>query len=168
MQAITVLASKVSEAVAKTGRSYKICELNYKTEEGKVKGMRIFGFGPQKSVFDIAAKSEKGDVLNAVFEQDDKGYWRFGNLESTGQKREATVEAVAPQPSTPSRSGNWETTEERAARQILIVRQSSASTAVALSEANKSKSSVEDIIKVAKEIEAYVLGKPAVQSGEVE
>lgn len=165
-QRITVLKSAVVTQEGKKG-PYKVVELGYKTEEGKVKGMRIMPFGSQKAVFDVAAQAEKGDVLNASFQQNDKGFWEFGSLEVTGEKVSEAQPASSTGGST-AKGGNWETKEERAARQVLIVRQSSASTAVAFVEATKLKASIEDVIKLAKEIEAYVLGQPAAQTGEVQ
>lgn len=167
-QRITVLKSEVVKATGKNGKPYQVAELGYKTEEGKVKGMRIMPFGDQKAIFDVAAQAEKGDVLEAQFHQNEKGYWEFQSLEVTGEKS-TTSEAVGTTGSSKpaAKGGNWETSEERAARQVLIVRQSSISSAVALVEATKLKASTEDVIKIAKEFEAYVLGQPAVQTGEV-
>ena len=51
---------------------------------------------------------------------------------------------------------NYETKEERAARQVYIIRQSSLSTAVELLGQGKS---VADVIATAKQFEAYVFSK---------
>lgn len=166
-QKITVLKSAVVSATGRNGKPYKVCELGYKTEEGKVKGMRIMPFDDQKAVFDVAAQAEKGDVLEATFRQNEKGYWEFGSLEVTGEKV-TSAEAAEPQKRPNQTGGNWETKEERAARQVLIVRQSSVSSSIAFFEVSKTKPTVEDVIKVAKEIEAYVMGQPAAQTGEVQ
>ena len=56
---------------------------------------------------------------------------------------------------------NYETKEERAARQVLIVKQSSLSTAVsALAVGAKSTPSAADVIAYAKQLEQYVMGVP--------
>lgn len=156
MSRITVLKQAV---VVPEGKKYKVCELGYKTDDGKVKGMRIFGFGDHKAVFDVASTLQAGDVVDAQFKQNDKGYWEFAELTKTGLKADQTAAPTA----TPAR-GNWETPEERAQRQIMIVRQSSLSNAVTLAAGNKEKAGPDDIIGVAKIFEAYVLDKP---TGEV-
>lgn len=164
MSKLVVLKSNV---VIPEGKKYKVCELSYKTEEGKVKSMKIFGFAEQKAVFDVAASAAKGDVLEATFKQNEKGYWEFGSLANTGEKQ-----GTEDSPKTGSggaRTGNWETPEERAARQVLIVRQSSFGSAVAYAESQKLKVSIDEVIGLAQQIEAYVMGKPAVEvTGEVQ
>lgn len=159
MARITVLKNPVN---VPDGKKYQVCELGYKTEDGKVKAMRIFGFGDSKPVFDIAKSAKVGDVLEAAYSQNDKGYWQFASLASTGEST-----PVASASNTPAARGNWETSEERAARQVMIVRQSSLSTAQAMLEANKAKAEASDVIEVAKQFEAYVMGKETV-TGDVE
>lgn len=151
MPQITVLKSGVSTPA---GKKYEVCEMGYKTDDGKVKSMRIFGFGQWLPIFDVARNTSPGDVMEASFRQNDKGYWEFATLVPTGQK--ASVAAAAP--AAPAK-GNWETSDERAQRQVMIVRQSSLSTAVAMFEANKAKATPEDVIKVASQFEAFVMGK---------
>ena len=72
---------------------------------------------------------------------------------------------MAQQPSTSPNTrvtgSNYETKEERAARQTLIVKQSSLSTAVAaLAIGAKSSPSASDVIAYAKQLEQYVMGAP--------
>ncbi len=165
MAKITVLKQ---ETVTPAGKSYKVCELGYRTEEGKVKAMKIFGFGDSKGVFDVASKLQSGEIVEAQFAQNDKGYWQFSSLTPTGTK-EAADKGNTHSSSSASR-GNWETPEERAARQVMIVRQSSLSNAIALFAGQAPKghaATPEDVIMVAEQFEAYVLGKPQV-TGEVE
>lgn len=164
MAKITVIRSTTSKAP----KGYEIVELAYKTDEGKTKGMKIFNLGDLKDVAEVAKAAQPGDVLDASFKQNDKGFWQFSSLVSTGIK-EATISAATPSSATPNRGG-WETHEERAARQVMIVRQSSLSTAVALVAAQAPKGTTAvpiNIIDYAKEFEAYVLGKPQ-QTGDVE
>lgn len=65
---------------------------------------------------------------------------------------------ATPQPTRVTGS-NYETPSERADRQVYIVKQSSISSAIALSEANKAKSTPEDIIETAQKFVDYVFGK---------
>ena len=165
MAKITVLKQ---ETVTPTGKNYKVCELGYRTEEGKVKAMKIFGFGDSKGVFDVASKLQSGEIVEAQFAQNDKGYWQFSSLTPTGTK-EAADKGNTHSPASASR-GNWETPEERAARQVMIVRQSSLSNAVAFFASREPKGTTADakaVVELAKFFEGYVLDKPTV-TGEVE
>lgn len=161
MPKITILKANVTKPA---GKNYEVCELGYKTDEGKVKAMKILSF-VQPEVFRLAANTQPGDVVEATFSQSEKGYWQFSSLTATGVKEATPVGAVS---SVPSQSrGNWETSEERAQRQIMIVRQSSLSNAVALIAARNPKGATEtatDVIEVARRFENYVLGV----TGEVE
>lgn len=152
---ITVLKSAVTRP---EGKTYPVCELGYKTEDGKTKGMKIFGIGDLKPIYEVAANANTGDVLEATFAQNDKGFWQFSSLAPTGEK---SVPADKPAPASNSR-GNWETSEERAARQVMIVRQSSLSNAIAFAAANNPKGAsldVDGVIGLARAFEAYVMEK---------
>lgn len=161
MSKITVLKSTRTKA----DKGYPIVELAYKTEDGKTKGMKIFGFGAQKDNSEVAGNAKVGDVLEAQFQQNAKGFWEFGSLRSTGETAalSSTSVSAASVPASGGK-GNWETSEERAARQVYIVRQSSVSSAIAL----KPKASVSEVIEVAREFEAFVMGKDKPQpTGEI-
>lgn len=167
MSKITVL--KVIKTKAEKG--YPIVELSYKTEEDKTKGMKIFGWGDQKEIAQVAGDAKQGDVLEAEFEQNNKGYWQFRTLKATGEK--AAVKAETPSAGAPAPRGNWETAEERQARQVMIVRQSSLSTAAGMVQHGTkpgTKVDEDEVLKVASKLEAFVLGtKPVTkQTGDVE
>lgn len=147
-------------------RPYKVAEVAY-SADGKTKGMKVLAFA-QPEVFKAleAINPKQGDILDVQFSQNDKGYWQFASVEK-GAASAGTSSNTTQSASSPAR-GNWETPDERAQRQIMIVRQSSISSAVALSEAQKAKKTPADIIEDAKIFEAYVLGTtPAVEGDDV-
>ena len=153
-----ITALKVDVTTAPKG--YKVAEIAYRTDDGKTKGMKVLDF-VQKDVFAVLKDVKPGDVLNAEFEKNPKGFWTFKTLESTGEKASAAVSSTPDK--TPARTGNWETTAERAQRQIMIVRQSSLAQAVNYSELIKNtKADLEDIVAIAKVFESYVLGTETV------
>lgn len=160
---ITVVRVTKTEQEGKFG-NYPVVELAYKTDDDKTKGMKIYGFGPNKEIAAVAGSSQQGDVLEAEFHQTAKGFWEFASLKNTGEKASVPNSGVSSGSSGPSEArstpkGNWETSEERAARQVMIVRQSSLSNAVAFFDVAKVKPSVNDVIEVAKQFEAFVLGR---------
>lgn len=149
MSQITIL--KVEKEVSPKG--YTVTNVSYKNAEGKVKGMKVFPFKEQASVAAAFADAKPGDVYEAAFRKNDKDFWEFAPTPTkTGATEKVSAAAGASGGTTRS---NWETSEERAARQVMIVRQSSLSTAVAL----KPKATVEEIIGVAKQFEDFVMGR---------
>ncbi len=142
---------------AKNGRSYQSMEVTYKDQTGKTSSKKLMSFS-NPSVFNAAKNWQKGDAVNVITQKDDQGYWQWTGIGGDEQ----VAEQPTKQSATPTRvtGSNYETKEERAARQVLIVRQSSVASAVAaLAIGAKSAPSSADVIKYAKEIESYVFGQ---------
>ena len=139
---------------AKNGRSYQSIEVTYKNEQGQVANKKLMSFS-NPSVFNYIKELTKGTQVNVTTTKDANGYWQW-----TGIGGDGSVATPESKPATGGRvtGSNYETKEERAARQILIVRQSSLSSAVELLGTGKS---VADVIATAKQFEAYVFGSEA-------
>lgn len=141
----------------KTGKGqYQTLQVSFKNEQGQVQGKKLMSFSNPTVFKDIQgyAKGDRVDVLT-VKEGD---YWQWKSIDKEG---EAPPRAEAPK----STGGggkvigsNYETAEERARRQVYIIRQSSLGTAVELL---GSGASVNDVVKTAKQFEAYVFSKEA-------
>jgi len=163
MAQITVL--KV-EKEQQPGKNYSITSVSYKTTDGKVKGMKVFPFGPQAAVADAFDGAQSGDVYDANFEKNEKGFWQFAPSPSKAAKGTTPT-------ASPVAKGNWETSDERAARQVMIVKQSSLSNGVAFLAAKYPKGipdefRVGDLIDVARQLEEYVLHNKKPATGDVE
>jgi len=145
---------------AKNGRSYQSIEVTYKNEQGQVANKKLMSFS-NPSVFNYIKELTKGTQVNVTTTKDANGYWQW-----TGIGGDGSVATPESKPATGGRvtGSNYETKEERAARQILIVRQSSLSSAVELLGTGKS---VADVIATAKQFEEYVFGKEANPTKEV-
>src|SRR3990172_8667217 len=89
---ITVIKSTTTKAP----KGYEIVELVYKTEEDKTKGMKIFNLGDLKQVAEVAKVATTGDILDAEFKQNDKGFWQFDSLTNTGIKAAADTKGENP------------------------------------------------------------------------
>jgi len=138
---------------AKNGRSYQSIEVTYKNEQGQTQSKKLMSFS-NPTVFNHIRDLTKGDALNVTTEKDANGYWQWtgiGGDNAVSETKQAT-------PATGGRvtGSNYETKEERAARQVYIIRQSSLSTAVELLGTG---SKVTYVIATAKEFEAYVFSK---------
>ena len=162
MTLITVLKNEVTTP---PGKTYQVCELGYRTDDGKTKGMRIFNIVKNRAIFEAASNAKVGDVLEAQFQQSEKGFWEFGRLAATGEKQATTAVSNS---NAPAPRGNWETSEERAAKQDFIIRQSSISSAISFFEGAKARPAVEDILKVADQFRNYVFGKPVISGDEIQ
>ena len=129
--------------------SYVMLDVAFKRlDTGKIEGKKIMSF-TNKEVYDTLAKATNGQQFTVTTEKNDKtGYWDWTGISGGGG------EAAAPA-SRPAAAGfaspksNYETPEERAARQILIVRQSSLSNAIDLLKSEKKPPTVEEVLRTA-------------------
>jgi hypothetical protein len=149
---------------AKNGRSYQSIEVAYKGTDGKVSSKKLMSFS-NPSVFKHISGLSRGDTVDVVTQKDDAGYWQWTAI-GNGEQQVATQTATTP--TTRVTGSNYETKEERAARQVLIVRQSSLSSAVAtLTAGAKSAPIADDVIALAKLYEGYVFA-PEVPSSSLD
>ena len=142
---------------AKNGRSYQSIEVTYKNDLGQTQSKKLMSFS-NPTVFNHIKDLNKGDLLNVTTEKDANGYWQWTGIGGDN----AVAETKQATPATGGRvtGSNYETKEERAARQILIVRQSSLSSAVELVAATSTEpSTVDNVIAIAKQFENYVFSK---------
>jgi len=140
---------------AKNGRSYQSIEVTYKAENGQVANKKLMSFS-NPSVFNHIKGLSKGAVLNVTTTKDAAGYWQWTGI---GDDNVADTPTTQAKPATGGgrvTGSNYETKEERAARQVYIIRQSSISSAVELLGAGKS---VDEVLAVAKKFEEYVFAK---------
>lgn len=159
---IEVLSSTVTTVPTAKG-SYQVCELAYKnkTFQDKVEGKKIMSFA-EKEAFTKLSTASMGSVFTITRIKDDKGYWKWQGV-SAGDNGGNTVETKAAPSSfsgaNPSPKSNYETADERQARQVMIVRQSSISNAIALLKTEKTIPTTGDILMIAKIFEEFVLSK---------
>jgi hypothetical protein len=143
---------------AKNGRSYQSLEVTYKDEQAQTKTKKLMSFS-NPSVFNHIKNLGKGDAVNVVTTKDDNGYWQWTAIGGDAVTQESTSKPAAAGVNRTTGS-NYETKEERAARQVYIVRQSSISAAVStLTVGAKSAPTADSVIELAKQFEAYVFAK---------
>lgn len=138
---------------AKNGRSYQSIEVTYKNEQGQTQSKKLMSFS-NPTVFNHIRDLTKGDALNVTTEKDANGYWQWtgiGGDNAVSETKQAT-------PATGGRvtGSNYETKEERAQRQLYIIRQSSLANAVEI--LNKG-ADTREVLKLAEELVNYVLAK---------
>lgn len=152
----------------RNGREYQSLEVTYKDDQGRVSSKKLMSFS-NPEVFKTAQTWEKGDAVNIAMEKDDAGYWQWTKVLADGEATPAPTNASAggastsaPRASTAKPTNrvtgsNYETKEERALRQLMIVRQSSLSNAVATLATHGSPLSSEQVITLAKQYERFVM-----------
>lgn len=111
---------------------------------GKEHTYKLMSF-VNKDAYLLLKSAKIGDTFFVVTNKNDKGYWQWDQV---------SREAMQPKANVSPRS-TYETPEERAQKQIYIVRQSSLTNAIALL---GSKAKVDHVISVARQFEQYVFG----------
>ena len=163
MQVNVVDVSNLNTHTAKNGRQYQSVEVMYKNDQGQAQNKKLMSFA-NPAVFKAAQEWQKGDVVHVSTEKDANGYWQWtavggaDDTTDTGGSSAPAAQGNAAKPATRVSGSNYETKEERAARQVMIVRQSSLSNAVATLGIEGSKATANDVISLAKLYESFVLG----------
>jgi hypothetical protein len=155
MQITVIDVGAPNTHAAKNGRTYQSLEVTYKNEQGQAQSKKLMSFSnPQ--VFKAAQTWEKGTQVNVSTEKDANGYWQWTGLGGDTVVADNKPAATGGN-STRVTGSNYETKEERAARQVYIIRQSSISSAIDL--LKDSKPTVEGVLEVAKQFEDYIFAQ---------
>ena len=142
--------------VTKTAKGqYQAIEVSYKNEQGQIQGKKLMSFS-NPTVFKAIQEFAKGDILNVEAVKDDQGYWQWKAVQkSDGTEPVATTKSALTSGGRVTGS-NYETPEERAKRQIYIVRQSSISSAIEMLKSNGNDLKVENVLETAQQLVDYV------------
>ena len=171
----TVIAIEMNATISKADNSgtYPGWRLTFRGEDGKVqevaKHANSLKFGPGKAIREGLLTLAEGDKFYMVLEK--KG--QYNEVMAVG-KGEADADSL-PIPSRPegkpASSGssvtvksNYETSEERASRQRLIVRQSSLSNAIQYFEITKAKPTVDEVTELAEAFTNFIFETKEVTS----
>lgn len=183
---VDIINVSPSQHVPTPKGGYNVLEVAYK-ESGKVGGKKLFDFA-NPAVFNLVSQLKQGDRVEVTLEKeaakDGREFWQWkevrqvapgevgaGSQEGSVQESASPV-AHAAAPTTPYPTArpagkvtgsNYETAEERAAKQIYIVRQSSITAALKLFEGQAKLPSVFDVIHLAEQFKEYVFN--GIQNG---
>lgn len=137
------------------GGSYQGTRFSYRDMSGKLGEQNFHNnslkFNPKLNV--ALSNMKPGDSFTMVKEKEGE-YWNVKDI-IVGDAPVATSGTTKPA-AQPAPKSNYETAEERAKRQVYIIRQSSLSTAVAALSVGAKKVEPAEVIKLAKQFEAYV------------
>lgn len=163
----TLVSFEVDVQVAKNGGgSYKGCRLAYRDENGalKEKGFSEMAFKFIPQVKTVLMNLKSGDQFTAEVIKEGE-FWNWKSVQAgSAPAPVADKDVPATGKTTPYQApkSTYATPEERAQTQVYIVRQSTLTQAVALCAANapyfKKERTPADIINIAKQFEAHVMG----------
>src|SRR3990167_3810633 len=161
---ITLLSVDIKTVPTAKG-SYQSAEVAYKnnTFQGKVEGKKVMSFGATAGAFKTLLSAQSGDTYEVEVVKNAAGYNDWTSLTKAGLSTEAQTGAAPAATinkgatSTPVRS-TYETPEERAAKQVYIIRQSSLSAALNTLAVGAKTVKPDDVITLATKYVNYVMG----------
>jgi hypothetical protein len=149
----------VSTKTSKAGKPYQSAEVAYKNlDSGKVEAKNITQYS---EVFKVVADVQAGQTLDVKQAKNDNGFWEWTSVERlVGNQVSAATEPSRSASANPAPRSTYETPEERAIKQVYIVKQSSISSAIALlSVGAKSPPQVDAVLDTAQKFTDFVFGK---------
>ncbi len=161
---ITVVQTALKNGTTKTGKPYKFYEVAFRnnTFEGKLDEVKINQYS---KVFKDVAEMQSGETYDVVKEKDESGYyqWLVVKRQAPGTVNAALGTMVAKPGMEAKAAGftspksTYETPEERAKKQVYIVKQSSISNAIELlSVGAKVPPSAESVLELAQKFTDFV------------
>lgn len=152
---ITILNIVNSTKNAKNGKPYQVAEVSYKnnTFGGKIEGFKVTSY--MKAYGDVITLSYNDTVEVGVEKKN--GFNEWVSVQKAAPSTGASNTPARTNASAIPRTSTSETAEERARKQVYIVRQSSIASAISLlTSGAKSAPKVSEVIATAKQLEGYV------------
>lgn len=156
----TIVDVEATQRPAKDGKTMNdLLTITYKSpdRDGKlaVGSKTMFEWATPKDIYKRFADAVKGDEIPVELEKNDKGFWNITAVDVEGADK---VSASPGKPAQGVQRSNFETTEERAARQKLIVKQSCLAQAVSYHASSTPETTIshEDVLKTADVFVAWV------------
>ena len=166
---IQIIATSVETKPTARG-SYQQLEVTYKnlTFQGKTESKKLMSFGANAGAFKVLAEAAQGSVWEVEVVKNSQGYndWtsvKPGSADGSQSPSPAASKAAATAQGT-GRS-TYETPEERAQRQVYIIRQSSISAAISTLSVGAKSVKPDDVIGLAEEYTDFVLNGRAKDRG---
>lgn len=149
--------SKTTRPGSKPGSSFGQLDVAYKNlDDGKVSAKKVMSFGDWKNAYEVLQSANANEQFTVKNEK--KGdYWVWTEVSKGVSENNAT--APKSQSGNPVPRNTYETPEERARRQVLIVRQSSLSAAIDTLKTDKVVPKREEVVELAAYYHDFVFGK---------
>lgn len=143
---------------------YKMAEVTFKDlAKGQTSSKKLMSFS-NPVVYKTLVDAKKGEVYTIEMQKNDKGFWDWVaasiansvNAGSTGSPEPITKASGSASFTSPK--STYETPEERAQKQVYIVRQSSISAAIDTLKTDKKNPTKEEVVATAQFYESFVFG----------
>jgi citrate synthase len=160
---IQVLSVNITTVPTARG-SYQVADVAFKnlTFGGKVEGKKVTSFGNNAAAFAQLSTAQPNDTFDVVVQKNDKGFNEWTSMSkavvSQAQQAPAAQTATETKATTYGKS-TYETPEERAKKQVYIIRQSSLTNAVATLSVGSKAVSPDSVLALAEKYVSYVLGE---------
>lgn len=163
---VTILSVDIKTIPTAKGSSYQKAEVAYKNNsfQGKVEGKSVMSFGATAGSFKTLSSAVSGDTYEVEVVKNTAGYndWVSMTISTVGAPSPQAVPAGAgtinkPAGAVATRS-TYESAEERAAKQVYIIRQSSISAAINTLTVGAKTVKPDDVITLATKYVDYVMG----------
>lgn len=137
----------------------------------KVEAKQIFPFGMDRALFQRIKDLEPNQTYHVTQEKGDSGYWEWRDV----SRQDAPVQGTTNVANTTNRGPaavptagrpQYETHDERAKKQVYIIKQSSLSNAIEFLNAKNSKATVEEVLEIAQTFTDWVLQDARPQMGD--
>lgn len=154
---IQVIATSVETKPTAKG-SYQQLEVTYKnlSYQGKTESKKIMSFGANASAFKALVDAQPGSTWEITVVKNAQGYNDWTSVSASAGEAASSAPKSGTGSAAPQRSA-YETPEERAQRQVYIIRQSSLSAAVATLSVGAKAVRPDDVIKLATDYTDFVL-----------
>ncbi len=154
---IQMIATSVETKPTAKGTTYQQLEVTYKnlTFQGKVESKKLMSFGANASAFKALAEASPGSQWEVDVTKNAQGYNDWTKVVAASAAPAVPTAATATKAQIGARS-TYETPEERAQRQVLIVRQSCLNVACNTLAVGSKGVKPEDVLALAKIYENYV------------
>jgi hypothetical protein len=144
------------EGPVRADKGYRTLGVVYESD-GREKTQRLVDFGATKPCFEVLLNAAPGDVYEITLQKNGE-YWNWVSASAATKEASKT--------SAPATRSTYETPEERATRQLYIIRQSSVANALTLHAATKGVS-LAQVLETAEGIVQYVLNGPTKTAGKM-
>ena len=137
--------------------SYQVAEVIYKnlSYNNKVENKQVFSFGAQAAAFKALAEAQPNATFEVEVKKNQQGYndWTAVKPSNGNPEPKTTQGSTGAQ-----RTSTYETPEERAQRQVFIIRQSSLGHAISTLSVGAKSVKADEAIKVAEQFTNWVMG----------
>ena len=157
---IKIIDVEVGKGTTKANKPYEFLEVAYKnmTFQEKAETKKVMPFG-SKEVFAALKDAVKGNVFTVLREKDDAGYWQWVGIQEGEVQMETTSKAEPAKASSGvATKSTFETPDERAKKQVYIIKQSSIGHAIEILKTDKKNPTIEEVLHTAQLLVDWVMG----------